>query len=34
MKAANPTQVDDAGGPVERIEHQAHALAKFRSDSA
>jgi hypothetical protein len=34
MKSASPAQVAGTSGPVDRVEHQAHALPKFRSDAA
>jgi hypothetical protein len=34
MESASPAQVAGTGGPVDRVEHQAHALPKFRPDAA
>jgi hypothetical protein len=34
MEAASPAQVGGAGGAVNRVEHQAHALMKFGPDLA
>jgi hypothetical protein len=34
MKSASPAQVASAGGTVDRVEHQAHALPKFHPDAA
>jgi len=34
MESASPAQVAGAGGTVDRVEHQAHALMKFGPDLA